>query len=205
MRCSWRSMRSREVHEKVIGGKRDRNSSPKTGSINPGRGSDNCCPDLGCRPWSCGKCKGGHGRFVWVKQFFSKLSLSTFRLDGKVSTDGIQQDLGLRLAQNRVAPALTLCYVVALHQVLNEINKTKRLLFSSPRFVSFPSLTTHIGEHLRWEVQHWLSPPDPSTNQNFVRRARLKGTTAWFFEGNALAEWKSRGSLLWIHGKRTFF
>jgi hypothetical protein len=27
-------------------------------------------------------------------------------------------------------------YVVALHQVLNEINKTKRLLFSSPQFVA---------------------------------------------------------------------
>jgi hypothetical protein len=42
-------------------------------------------------------------------------------------------------------------------------------------------------------------------NQNFVRRARHKGTAAWFFESNALSEWKSRGSLLWIHGKRTFF
>jgi hypothetical protein len=27
-------------------------------------------------------------------------------------------------------------YVVALHQVLNEINKTKRLLFSPPQFVA---------------------------------------------------------------------
>ncbi|KAI0262644.1 hypothetical protein BGY98DRAFT_1192557, partial [Russula aff. rugulosa BPL654] len=85
-------------------------------------------------------------------------SVKAIMEDGKASTDGIRQDL------------------VALHLVLNEINKTKR-------------------EQLRWEVQHWLSPPDPSTNQNFVRRARLKGTTAWFFEGNALAEWKSRGSL----------
>jgi len=57
--------------------------------------------------------------------------------------------------------------LVSLHQALNEINKTKR-------------------EQLRWEVQHWLSPPDPSTNQNFVRKARHKGTATWFFESSAL-------------------
>jgi hypothetical protein len=63
----------------------------------------------------------------------------------------------------------------------------------------------HVGEQLRWEVQHWLFPPDPSTNQSFVRKARHKGTAAWFFESSALTEWRSRGSLLWIHGTRTFF
>jgi hypothetical protein len=56
-------------------------------------------------------------------------------------------------------------------------------------------------DQLRWEVQHWLSPPDPSTNHNFVRKARHSGTAAWFFENSALTEWKARGSLLWIHGK----
>jgi len=49
-----------EVHKKLLEGKRDGNCFPKIGSINPGRGSDNCCADVGCRPWSCGKCKGGH-------------------------------------------------------------------------------------------------------------------------------------------------
>ena len=62
-----------------------------------------------------------------------------------------------------------------------------------------------VGDRLKKDVQHWLSPPNPSTNQNFVRKARHAGTAAWFFESSALAEWKSKGSLLWIHGKRTSF
>ncbi|KAN0126421.1 hypothetical protein V8E52_000061 [Russula decolorans] len=64
----------------------------------------------------------------------------------------------------------------------NEINKMKR-------------------DQLQEEVQHWLSPPDPSSNQNFVSKARHKGSAAWFFESSALTEWKAKGSLLWIHGK----
>ena len=62
-----------------------------------------------------------------------------------------------------------------------------------------------VGEQLRWEVQHWLAPPDPSANQNFVRKARHKGTAAWFFESRVLTEWNAKGSLLWIHGKRRRF
>jgi hypothetical protein len=62
-----------------------------------------------------------------------------------------------------------------------------------------------IGDRLQKDVQDWLSPPNPSTNQNFVRKARHKGTSAWFFESSALKEWKAKGSLLWIHGKRMSF
>ena len=94
-------------------------------------------------------------------------------------------------------------YIVVLQQSLNEINKTKRLSF--PSTICYQVRHFHIGEQLRWEVQRWLSPPDPSTNQNFVKKSRLKGTAAWFLESSALAKWKSSGSLLWIHGKRTLF
>jgi hypothetical protein len=38
----------REIHKKVAGGERDRGRSPKIGSIDPGRGSDDCCTDIGC-------------------------------------------------------------------------------------------------------------------------------------------------------------
>ena len=62
-----------------------------------------------------------------------------------------------------------------------------------------------VGNQLQRDVHHWLSPPDPSTNHNFVREARHSGTAAWFFESNSLTEWKARGSLLWIHGKRMYF
>jgi hypothetical protein len=60
------------------------------------------------------------------------------------------------------------------------------------------------GDQLQWDVQHWLSSPDPSTNHNFVSEVRHSGTAAWFFESNALTEWKATGSFLWIHGKRMF-
>ena len=53
-------------------------------------------------------------------------------------------------------------------------------------------------------VQHWLSPPDPSTNHCFVSKERRTGSAAWFFNGSTLAKWKETGSLLWIHGKRVF-
>ena len=50
----------------------------------------------------------------------------------------------------------------------------------------------------------WLSPPDPSTNQNIASHSHDGGTAAWFFEGNTFMEWKfsPTPSLLWIHGKR---
>jgi len=51
------------------------------------------------------------------------------------------------------------------------------------------------------DIQHWLSPPDPSTNHDFVWNLHHNGTTAWLSESNMLNEWKETGSLLWIHGK----
>ncbi|KAF8270105.1 hypothetical protein EI94DRAFT_1723881 [Lactarius quietus] len=43
--------------------------------------------------------------------------------------------------------------------------------------------------------------PDPSTNHNIARKVQHKGTAVWFFQGSIFIEWKSKGSLLWIHGK----
>ena len=48
----------------------------------------------------------------------------------------------------------------------------------------------------------WLSPADPSTDHNIARKAHNEGTAVWFCEGGIFIEWKSTGSLLWIHGKR---
>jgi len=70
----------------------------------------------------------------------------------------------------------------ALHRELIEMNKTRR-------------------DQLQRDVKDWLSPPDPSTNHNFVLEARHGGTGAWFFKSETLKEWNARGSLLWIHGK----
>ncbi|KAH9013104.1 hypothetical protein EDB85DRAFT_2296414 [Lactarius pseudohatsudake] len=50
-------------------------------------------------------------------------------------------------------------------------------------------------------LRAWLSPADPSTNHNIARKAQHKGTAVWFFQGSIFVEWKSTGTLLWIHGK----
>ena len=100
----------------------------------------------------------------------------------------------------RVLAVSDLGVVVSLHNVLNEMNKMKRLLF----FRTSRCRDRHClaGDQLQRDVQHWLSPPDPSKNHDFVWKAHHTGTSAWFFESEVLTEWKSSGSLLWIHGKR---
>jgi len=75
--------------------------------------------------------------------------------------------------------------------------------FSLKPFVSFPTAQTPItGNQLRDDLLRWLSPPDVSTNHNIARKAHHNGTAEWFFGGNIFSQWKSTGSLLWIHGKR---
>ncbi|KAH9015328.1 ankyrin repeat-containing domain protein [Lactarius pseudohatsudake] len=75
---------------------------------------------------------------------------------------------------------------------------------------SSPSLTTvaHCsrlrlltGNQIKQLLRAWLSPADPSTNHNIARKGQHKGTAVWFFQGSIFVEWKSTGSLLWIHGK----
>ncbi|KAH9029579.1 hypothetical protein EDB85DRAFT_2275985 [Lactarius pseudohatsudake] len=66
--------------------------------------------------------------------------------------------------------------------------------------------TANSVDELRWNhikqlLRTWLSPADPSTNHNIARKAQYKGTAVWFFQGSIFVEWKSTGSLLWIHGK----
>ena len=56
---------------------------------------------------------------------------------------------------------------------------------------------------LRENIHRWLSPPDPSTNHNIACDTHHKKPATWFFEGNIYLEWKSKGSLLWVYGKRT--
>jgi hypothetical protein len=59
-----------------------------------------------------------------------------------------------------------------------------------------------VENQSRENLRKWLSPPDPSTNHNAVRAAHHEGSAKWFLQGNVFNDWKSTGSLLWIHGKR---
>jgi archaellum component FlaC len=66
------------------------------------------------------------------------------------------------------------------------------------------TLTSVAGSDLRKDIQKWIYPPDPSVNYNTASGAHQEGTAAWCIKGNTLADWKATGSLLWIHGKRTY-
>ena len=79
-----------------------------------------------------------------------------------------------------------------------------RLLFLYSPF-RFRDRRHLAGNQLQRDVRQWLSPPDPSTNHDFVWKAHHTGTASWFFKSHVLTEWKKTGSFLWIHGKRMIF
>jgi len=85
----------------------------------------------------------------------------------------------------------------------NDVDEVKRLS-SNHIGADYATLPILSGNQLRESTHKWLSPPDPSTNHNITCGTHHKKTATWFFEGNIYQEWKSTGSLLWIHGKRLF-
>jgi hypothetical protein len=93
-----------------------------------------------------------------------------------------------------------------IQQTANDIDQVKRS--SSSIFIDtasgFLGSTILTGNQLRQDLLKWLSPPDPSTNHNIACGAHHKRAAEWFFQGSIFTEWKSTGSLLWLHGKRTF-
>src|ERR1700741_442805 len=85
--------------------------------------------------------------------------------------------------------------------MVSEVNKMKRSFFTFPTVIPI-NRSRLAGDQLQKDIQLWLSPPDPSTNHRIAWKAHHIGTAGWFFDSSVLADWKSRGSLLWIHGKR---
>jgi hypothetical protein len=90
-----------------------------------------------------------------------------------------------------------------VQQAANDLDEVKR---SSPLNLISPNygalLRILSGNQLRESVHKWLSPPDPSTNHNIACGTHHKKPATWFFQGSIFQEWKSTGSLLWVHGKR---
>src|SRR5712692_5859878 len=83
----------------------------------------------------------------------------------------------------------------------NDMDEAKRLSSNliSAGYGTSPNLS---GNQLRECTHKWLTPPDPSTNHNIACGTHHKKTATWFFQGRIYQEWRSTGSLLWIHGKR---
>nr|CEG03602.1 unnamed protein product [Fusarium acuminatum CS5907] len=51
------------------------------------------------------------------------------------------------------------------------------------------------------KIEHWLSPPDCSTNVNLARKRRHPGTGAWLLNSPAFQEWKlGSRQHLWLYG-----
>ena len=90
---------------------------------------------------------------------------------------------------------------VSTQQTASDVDEVKRLS-SNLINAAYGALRILSGNQLRESVQKWLTPPDPSTNHNIACDTHHKTTATWFFQGNIFQEWKSTGSLLWIHGKR---
>jgi hypothetical protein len=92
-----------------------------------------------------------------------------------------------------------------IQQTANDIDQVKCLCLPRNLAVARCSrLNSLTGNQLKQLLRNWLSPADPSTNHNTARKAQHNGTAVWLFQGQIVIQWKSTGSLLWIHGKRTF-
>jgi hypothetical protein len=92
----------------------------------------------------------------------------------------------------------------AIQHVSNQVNDQNRK--SSPNVITVvhKRLNFLTGNELRKDLRKWIAPPDPSVNFNIASDAHHEGTATWCTKGNTVADWKTSGSLLWIHGKRAY-
>ena len=91
-----------------------------------------------------------------------------------------------------------------VERVENKVEEIKCSWLPKLAIICSSRLNLLAGNQFIQLLRSWLSPVDPSTNHNIARRAQHNGTAAWLFQGQIIIKWKSTGSLLWIHGKRTF-
>jgi hypothetical protein len=129
------------------------------------------------------------------------------RLIGKTDMDDALNKLDkLTQEEARMTIAENLRATHAVDEGVREV--TERVLSversSSPNLIDigYGALCIISENQLRESIHKWLSPPDPSTNHNIACGTHHKKNATWFFQGNIYREWKSKGSLLWIHGKR---
>jgi hypothetical protein len=81
--------------------------------------------------------------------------------------------------------------------------ETKLMVQQIVSDMSSQDIPTVTRNQWRHDLRNWLSSPDPSTNHIILCGAQHQGTSQWFFRGNLFEVWKTSGSLLWVHGKRT--
>ena len=91
---------------------------------------------------------------------------------------------------------------LSAQQMADDVDEVKCLSSHNLINADYGALPILSGNQLRESIHKWLSPPDPSTNHNIACGTHHKKAATWFFEGSIFQDWKSTGSLLWIHGKR---
>jgi hypothetical protein len=89
--------------------------------------------------------------------------------------------------------------------VLDDGKETKVIVREATAIMQLMANNVDEAKRNQWRhgLRKWLSSPDPSTNHIISCGAQHAGSAKWFFRGSHFEEWKSIGSLLWIHGKRT--
>ena len=91
-----------------------------------------------------------------------------------------------------------------MQKMATTITTLKCLLFLITTYFRPRTESMSKGDQMQRDVYAWLSPPDPSTNHNIACEASHSGTAQWFIKGSTFDDWKTSGSLLWIHGMRSF-
>ena len=91
---------------------------------------------------------------------------------------------------------------IAIQEVANQVGHLKRS--SSSNLITADDLTSLPVHELRKDLRSWIAPPDPSVNLKTASGAHHEGTASWCTKGITVTNWRKSGSLLWIHGKRTY-
>ncbi|KAH8986689.1 hypothetical protein EDB92DRAFT_1229619 [Lactarius akahatsu] len=129
-----------------------------------------------------------------TKKYLKKLAGRTELEDALKRLDKLTQEE----ARMAAAQLLKIAHNVE-NKVTQLIDDGKEAMAILQRAAS--SVDSVKGTQMGLELRKWVSPPDPSTNHNIACDASHRQTADWFFEGSKIKEWKSTGSLLWIHGK----
>ena len=91
-----------------------------------------------------------------------------------------------------------------MQELVDKVNKLER---SYPVDIAISGLICRndaVGDQRQKNFRDWLSAPDPWVNHNIAREAHHLGTATWFTQGVTMNNWKSNGSLMWIHGLRSY-
>ncbi|KAH9062249.1 hypothetical protein EDB87DRAFT_1576007 [Lactarius vividus] len=132
------------------------------------------------------------------KKFLKKLAGRTGIEDALRRLDRLTQE------EARMALAEVLKITHTIREVV--INDGTEAKMTAMELKLITQQTESGVDEIKWNqlqqlLRTWLSPSDPSINHNVALNAQHKGTAIWFFQSGLFIEWKSTGSLLWIHGK----